>query len=106
MSAKRGTSLWLRLWSNSSFMRCKRNHRVLFAVCSISQTRSNILFRQLRIIVDDFPPAHSRGNPPEHVTDRNAQPAHGRLSAALARLDGDKLTVIHVYFDASMSPVL
>ena len=31
---------------------------------------------------------------------------HGRLSAALARLDGDKLTVIHVYFDASMSPVL
>ena len=76
-------------------MRRERNHRVLFAIGGVGQTRADVLFGQIGKVIYDFLPTHPGGDPAKHVAYRDAQTAHARLAAALAGFDRNELAVIH-----------
>ena len=76
-------------------MRCKRNHRVLFAIGRISQASPDIFFGDVGIIIADFVPTHPGGDPSKHITHRNAEPPHTRLASSFARFHGNDLPVVH-----------
>jgi len=76
-------------------MRRKRNHRVLFAICSISKASPDILFCEVWIIIHDLLPTHSGGDPTEHIANCDAQTSDAGLSTPLACFDGNDFSIVH-----------
>src|SRR5260221_3417027 len=89
------SSVELRFWSNSSFMRRHHGRQPAFPVGRIRQAGEDIFFRQFGIVGDNFLVRHPRGQPAEHIADGDAHAANARFSAPLAPLDRDDLLVVH-----------
>jgi len=71
------------------------NRWAAFAISRKTQARQDVFVCELRKIGEHFLLSHSRRQIRQHVIHGDAHASHARLSAALARLNGDDLLVIH-----------
>ena len=69
--------------------------RAAFTVCGVSQTRKDVVSLQVWKVMQNFIRAHARSQILKDILHSNAQAAHTRLAAALARLNGNSLTIVH-----------
>src|SRR5205085_2856585 len=59
------------------------------------QAGSNVILSKLRIIAEDLFVRHTCGQPTKHVGHGDSHSPDTRAAAALTRLDGDNVLVIH-----------
>src|SRR5438874_1074570 len=65
------------------------------AISSEGKTSQNILFRQVREVLQYFLMRHARRKVRQHVIDGNPHTANTGLTAALARLNCDNIAILH-----------
>lgn len=76
-------------------MRRERDHRTLLARGGESETRLNILRREIRKIVQHLGDAHAAAQITQHIADGDARAFDARLAAANARVNRDAVSIIH-----------
>src|SRR5262245_48894360 len=59
------------------------------------EDRADVVPGEVRKVGENLILGHSRRKPVEHVIDGDAKATNARLAAALARLDGDNVAVVH-----------
>lgn len=64
-------------------------------LCCVFEARQDVVFGEVREIVEDFLVSHPGGQIAQHVINRDAHPANAGLATALARLDRDDILVTH-----------
>ena len=65
------------------------------AIRGVTQAGEDIFFGERGKVSQDLLVTHSRRKVREHIIDRDPQPANARLATPLARLDSDKVRVVH-----------
>jgi hypothetical protein len=61
----------------------------------VAKAGPNVLFCQIREVVEDFFMAHAGSKIAEYIVDCNAHPANAWPPAAFTRLYGNDLTIVH-----------
>ena len=79
----------------SALCRRVRNWSTLAVGCE-GECGANLLSFQVREVTEDIVLAHTTGGVVENVIDRDAKRANARFTSALARVDCDPITIIHV----------
>src|SRR5688572_3525341 len=68
---------------------------MVVAISGIGQSRTDVFKGELRALHDNLLVAHSISEPSRNTVYPDTHPADTRPATALARLDGDDLTIIH-----------
>lgn len=82
--------------SRRGISRGRHGDQFPFPVSGKGQTGADVIVREVREIPKDIVFGHAGGQILQHLVDRNAETADAGFPAALARLDGDPVLVVHV----------
>src|ERR1044072_3293777 len=103
MSASHRTRRGETFWSNSSFIG-RQCCQPALAVGGEGETRLDVFSGQVGEVRENLLLSHPACEIFQNVRDRHARSAYAGLAAALARLDGDYLAVVHGPMIADSAP--